>query len=130
MASYDLDAMQRQLDQMRQQMVQQPMQPVIPTVRSPPAAGTNILWCVGPEGAKGTQTQPNSHVLMLDSENEGIFYIKSSDEVGMCKMRKFRYTEEPMDAGQDKPLTKEDVRQIILEVLGREAGHDETVSGA
>ena len=128
MFNYDLDALQRQLDQMRQQMAQQPMaQPVAPTVRSPPV-DTNIVWAVGPEGAKGTQIKPDANVLMLDSENEGIFYIKSSDSVGMCKMRKFRYNEEPMENKQDKPLTREDVQQIILEMLGKDK-HDETVSG-
>ena len=128
MFSYDLDALQRQLDQMKNQMAQNPMaQPVAPTVRSPPY-DTNIIWAMGPEGAKGTQTKPDSNVWMLDSENEGIFYIKCTDAVGMSKMRKFRFTEEPMEDKQDKPLTREDVQQIILEMLGK-GNHDETVSG-
>lgn len=52
-----------------------------------------IVWVQGIEGAKAYQLMPNSNVMLLDSENEGIFYIKLSDNVGMCTLRSFRYTE-------------------------------------
>ena len=59
-----------------------------------PAPQTNsILWVQGIEGAKGYQTTPNSIVLLMDSENEGRFYIKSTDNIGMSNLRVFSYTE-------------------------------------
>jgi len=52
-----------------------------------------INWVQGIEGAKAYQLQPNSNVMMLDSENDGVFYIKISDNVGMCTLRTFKYQE-------------------------------------
>lgn len=52
-----------------------------------------INWVQGIEGAKAWQMQPNSNVMLLDSENEGTFYIKTSDNVGMCSLRIFKYQE-------------------------------------
>lgn len=132
--AYDLDAMQRQIDNMRQQMAQNPFgQPAAPVVRSPPAEESNIVWAEGLEGAKAFRLNPNAKALLLDSENEGVFYIKTCDSVGMCKMRKFRFTEEPMETPQEREaryVTREDVQQIILEMLGKAGNNDQTVSGA
>lgn len=52
-----------------------------------------INWVQGIEGAKAWQLIPNSNVMLLDSENDGRFYIKVSDNVGMCTLRTFSYTE-------------------------------------
>lgn len=52
-----------------------------------------IQWVQGVEGAKAFQLQPNSNAILMDSENDGIFYIKVSDNVGMCTLRTFKYTE-------------------------------------
>lgn len=52
-----------------------------------------ITWVQGVEGAKAYQLSPNSNTLLMDSENDGIFYIKVSDNVGMCSLRTFRYEE-------------------------------------
>ena len=52
-----------------------------------------INWVQGIEGAKAWQMQPNSNAMLLDSENEGTFYIKTSDNVGMCSLRIFKYQE-------------------------------------
>ena len=52
-----------------------------------------IVWVQGIEGAKAYQLMPNSNAILLDSENEGIFYIKTSDNVGMCNLRLFKYEE-------------------------------------
>ena len=115
-----LAAMQKQLDQMR---TQAPMgQP-----------STNIIWVQGIEGAKGYQVPNKSNMLMLDSENENTLYIVSSDEVGMRKMRMFHFEEveikQPGQVDMEKFATKEDVRNIILEMLAmKEDHHDQTVS--
>ena len=50
-----------------------------------------INWVQGVEGAKAFQLMPNSNTVLMDSENDGIFYIKVCDNIGMCSLRKFRY---------------------------------------
>jgi len=52
-----------------------------------------ITWVQGVEGAKAYQLMPNSNMLLMDSENDGVFYIKVSDNVGMCNLRTFKYEE-------------------------------------
>lgn len=52
-----------------------------------------ITWVQGIEGAKAFQLMPNSNALLMDSENDGIFYIKVCDNVGMCSLRTFKYEE-------------------------------------
>lgn len=60
----------------------------------PQGQSTNgINWVQGIEGAKAWQLQPNSNIILLDSENDGKFYIKTSDNVGMCNLRVFKYEE-------------------------------------
>lgn len=56
-------------------------------------SNNGIIWVQGIEGAKAYQLMPNSNAVLLDSENDGVFYIKLSDNVGMCTLRTFRYTE-------------------------------------
>ena len=58
-----------------------------------PQSHNGINWVQGIEGAKAFQLTPNSNDILLDSENDNIFYIKVSDNVGMCTLRKFRYEE-------------------------------------
>ena len=52
-----------------------------------------IKWVQGIEGAKAYQLPPNSNVQLMDSENDSRFYIKVSDNVGMCTLRIFEYKE-------------------------------------
>ena len=52
-----------------------------------------INWVQGIEGAKAYQLMPGSNTILMDSENEGMFYIKSCDSVGMCNLRTFKFTE-------------------------------------
>lgn len=114
-------SMQRQLEQLQSQtQIGQP--------------GTNIVWVQGVEGAKGYQIPNKSNILVLDSENEDTMYIISSDEVGMRKMRKFRFHEEeikqPGQVDTTQFVTREDVKSIIMEMFGtKEDSHDETVQG-
>ena len=58
-----------------------------------PQSHNGINWVQGIEGAKAFQQAPNSNDILMDSENDGIFYIKVADNVGMCKLRTFRYEE-------------------------------------
>ena len=52
----------------------------------------NILWVQGKENARSMQIPPNSRVILLDSE-VGKFYIKTTDDIGLGKLRIFSYTE-------------------------------------
>lgn len=112
-------SMQRQLEQLQTQTGQ---------------PGSNIIWVQGIEGAKGYQVPNRTNILMLDSENEDTMYIVSSDEVGMRKMRKFRFQEEeikqPGQVDTTQFVTRDDVKNIIMEMFGTGGEkHDEAVSG-
>lgn len=77
-----------------------------------------INWVQGIEGAKAFQLNPNSNIILMDSELENTFYIKSSDNVGMCKLRVFKYTEvnpeEPkMNIDLSKYVTYEELERIL-----------------
>ena len=41
------------------------------------------------------QIPPNSTIILLDSEVGGKFYIKTTDDIGLGKLRVFSYVEEP-----------------------------------
>ena len=58
-----------------------------------PQMNNGITWVQGIEGAKAFQLVPNSNAILMDSENDGRFYIKVSDNVGMCNLRTFKYEE-------------------------------------
>ena len=120
-----LDALQRQLDQMRQQTMPTVQQPVFDQ-----GTAGNIVWVQGIEGAKGRQIARDASVIMLDSENENTMYIKYSDPAGLCKMKTFRFEEvSPPARDESQFVTREDVKSIILEMMGQEAKHDEVISG-
>jgi hypothetical protein len=54
---------------------------------------SGITWVQGIEGAKAWQMMPGTNIVLMDSENDGIFYIKVCDNIGMCTLRTFKYTE-------------------------------------
>ena len=80
-----------------------------------PRTTNSINWVQGIEGAKAFQLMPNSNCMMLDSEQEGIFYIKTSDNVGMCNLRIFKFEE--VTEKQTKPNLDEYVKKSELEAL-------------
>ncbi|MBR3019557.1 MAG: hypothetical protein IKH57_21175 [Clostridia bacterium] len=117
--------LQRQLDQIRGQSMPQMQAPIFET-----AEKTNVVWVQGIEGAKGTKIQHGASVIMLDSENEDTMYIKYSDPAGLCKMKTFKFKEvDPPASGNGQYVTREDVRNIILEMMGKADDDDKVVSG-
>ena len=79
-----------------------------------PSNGIN--WVQGMEGAKAWQLNPSSNVMLLDNENEGIFYIKTSDNVGMCTLRVFKYEEiTPNQQSQQQVDLSEYIKKSELE---------------
>jgi hypothetical protein len=88
-----------------------------------PHPNPSIIWVQGIEGAKAFQLAPNSNALLMDSENEGIFYIKTSDNVGMCNLRIFKYEEmlqqpatQKLDS--DEYVKRSELPTLIAEMLG------------
>lgn len=83
-----------------------------------------INWVQGIEGAKAWQLQPNSNVVLLDSENDGRFYIKVSDNVGMCSLRIFDYqeiTDEPAHQNNidlSEYVKKSELQTLLATMLG------------
>ena len=83
-----------------------------------------IKWAQGIEGAKAYQLGPNSNAMLLDSENEGIFYIKTSDNIGMCNLRIFQYKEitsvpnEHQQEDMTQYVRKDELDEIIKSYLG------------
>ena len=80
-----------------------------------------IIWVQGVEGAKAYQLMPSSNAILLDSENEGIFYIKTSDTVGMCNLRVFKYEEiqnKPTQIDTSQFVTKAELDEIIANLKG------------
>lgn len=51
-----------------------------------------VIWVNGLEGAKGYIVQPNSTVVLMDSE-QNCFYLKSANEVGIPSIRIFEFKE-------------------------------------
>ena len=95
------------------------------------AATNNIIWVQGIEGAKAWQLNPNSMVILLDSEAEGKMYIKVSDNIGMCSLRIFDYTEvaQPSNVTVNKDLDLSSyVRKDELLGLFKEIMNEQSVS--
>jgi hypothetical protein len=85
-----------------------------------------ITWVQGIEGAKAYQLTPNSNVLLMDSDNDGVFYIKVSDNVGMCNLRTFSYVEttnqpQPTQQSQidmSKYVTHDELQETLKNIGG------------
>ena len=102
---------------MNNQMYQNPYQQryITPT--------NGITWVQGVEGAKAFQLMPNSNIVLMDSENDGRFYIKIADNVGMCTLRTFRYeeiTDTPSTPQIDMSqyITRDELTTILQNMLG------------
>ena len=99
-----------------------------PYQRYMPQTNNGIVWVQGVEGAKAYQLMPNSNTVLMDSENDGIFYIKTSDNVGMCNLRVFKYeevTEQPkpqIDTSQF--VTREELQEALAKIG---VAHEQTV---
>lgn len=99
---------------------------------------TGINWVQGIEGAKAWQLPPNSNVILLDSETTGDavrFYIKTSDNIGMCNLRVFDGVEvtgqsaQPMAIDMSAYVTRNELNQI-LNSLGGQGNAKQSVSTA
>lgn len=93
----------------------------------------NIIWVQGIENAKAWQIPPRSRVILLDSETDGIMYIKVSDDIGMSTLRIFRYEEEKQPSetvSNEKIDLSQYVRKDELQNLLKELLHEQSISAA
>ena len=106
--------------------------PMVPQQTQTPRPG--ITWVNGEEGARAFQIAPNSNVMLLDAENEGMFYIKSADNIGMCTLRTFRYSEvidaQPVQQRMNDPMmdqyaTKQELQELKDMINSLKGGHHE-----
>lgn len=79
----------------------------------------NINWVQGLEGAKAYQIYPNSSVILMDSENDNTMYIKTSDHLGISKIRTFKYEE--VEEVQKNYVTREEVLEMLKGVNNEQA---------
>jgi len=104
------------------------------------ATTNNIIWVQGIEGAKAWQLNPNSMVILLDSEVEGKMYIKVSDNIGMSNLRIFNYVEEMPSTNNSVTVNneldlsqyvrKDELQTLIKEVIGSEQSISGTAEGS
>ena len=93
------------------------------------ASTNNIVWVQGIEGAKAWQLNPNSMVILLDSEAEGKMYIKVSDNIGMSSLRIFNYVEEiptgkvteNLDLDLSLYVRKDELTKLLKEILDEQS---------
>lgn len=108
------------------------------TYQNPQAgqAQSNIYWVSGRENARSTQLQPNSSMILLDNETNK-FYIKTTDNIGLGKIRVFNYTEE-LDAPEQKNptpeidlsnyVTKQQLQKILITLKGERQNNEQSIS--
>jgi hypothetical protein len=96
------------------------------------ASTNNIVWVQGIEGAKAWQLNPNSMVILLDSEIEGKMYIKVSDNIGMSSLRIFSYVEELPTTNNVTTNNNLDLSEYVkkdeLGILLKEILNEQTIS--
>jgi len=85
-------------------------------------SNNGINWVQGIEGAKAYQLQPNSNTILMDSENDNTFYIKVSDNVGMCNLRVFRYEEINTSLNTDEYVKKADLKMEVENLVNSMLG--------
>ena len=88
----------------------------------------NLIWVRGKENARSMQLQPNSTLIMLDNEANK-FYIKTTDDIGLGRLRVFNYIEEDDNQSAEQQqkvdtldlsnyVTKEELDNIISTLKG------------
>lgn len=79
-------------------------------------AESNIQWVQGLAGAKAYPLPPNGKAIILDSEEDGTFYIKTSDDTGMCKLRVFKFEEVTNTPDSTEFVTRKEFQDFIRSI--------------
>lgn len=101
----------------------------LPNYTNPYTAAANVIsginWVQGTEAAKAYQMTPNSNVVLFDSENDGLMYIKTCDAIGMCELKIFKIEE--ITKNENNPqknvdmseyVTKDELNEILSKMSG------------
>lgn len=82
-----------------------------------------INWVSGYEGARQYPVQRNGAVVLLDNEANK-FYIKTCDNIGMCELRVFDFTEVTTNSksnnviAQNDYVTRDEFNKLIEQLGG------------
>ena len=106
-------------------------------------AQNNLIWVRGKENARSMQLQPNSTIIMLDNQANK-FYIKTTDDIGLGRLRVFSYSEEEDNNNTSSSetavienidlsnyVTKEELEKIISTLKSKEEkeeAHEQPIS--
>ena len=91
-------------------------------------ARNDIRWVQGIVGAKAYQVPAGQTYPLFDSETEGVFYLKTTDQFNMSSMKIFKFTEikEESMTGPVAPqvdlsnyVTKEEMNQKINDEISK-----------
>lgn len=82
-----------------------------------------INWVQGLNEAKSFPVPPNTGTILMDSINDGVFYIKVADSIGMSTLRTFDFTERVAQTTEPKVdtsqfVTREELSEIISKLNG------------
>lgn len=95
------------------QTYQPPINQQVQPVQQPTQSNNGLIWVQGETGAKSYMVNPNSTVMLMDSESDR-FYLKSSDSSGMpLPLRIFEYKEVSNPVKQDLPQTNMDTSNYV-----------------
>lgn len=73
-----------------------PINPLMGTQFQPSVAGNQLIKVKDLDSAKAYPTSPNSSFALFE-ENDDVMYIKTTDANNFPTIRKFRFTEEPLE---------------------------------
>lgn len=78
----------------------------------------DIVWVTSKEEIKNIQVAPNKQkVFFLRDADKAIFYVLSSNEIGMTTLATYNFSEVIETKPEDKFVTKEEFKKL-LDALG------------
>ena len=84
-----------------------------------------INWVKGYDGVKSVMLPLNGSGIFLDQDNDGIFYIKTSDSAGMCNIRTFKFeeiTQKNTTIDDSQYVKKDEIEITVANILNKLLG--------
>ncbi len=94
-----------------------------PVYDSPMIDGNyNIIWVNGEIGAKAYPLfKPNSFVILMDNEEDNVFYIKMTDAQGRVSLSRNKYYPEEEQTNTSVDLSqyvkKDELRDLLMSII-------------
>ena len=95
---------------------------------APQTPAQNVQWIQvsGLQGAREHIVQPNTTAWLMDN-NDPVFYVKSSDNLGVTSLKAYRFEEIPLGAPAEstqidpaKYVSREEFEQFKAQIAGKE----------